>query len=98
MSTSKHTPGPWRWYTSDTLIGDHGRRPVVLMPGNSPAASLRACGPDGRLQTFTKDCPDACLIAAAPEMLEALKLAASGAHDWESYAEAAIAKAEGRAC
>jgi hypothetical protein len=24
------TPGPWRWMSSSALVGDHGRRPVVI--------------------------------------------------------------------
>ena len=95
---SKHTPGPWS-YTMDKergwdfkLTADHGKTVIVSGCGccDSPWVSCEA---------------DARLIAAAPELLEALEKIVrmfEGADDtvWavEDYrqkARAAIAKAKG---
>jgi len=93
---SKHTPGPWN-YTMDKdrgwdfkLTADHGKTEIVSGCGccDSPWVSCEA---------------DARLIAAAPELLEALELIVSfidaGQGTWtiedQNKARAAIAKAKG---
>lgn len=93
---SKHTPGPWN-YTMDKergwdfkLTADHGKTAIVSGCGccDSPWVSCEA---------------DARLIAAAPELLEALELVVSfvdaGQGTWtveeQNKARAAIAKAKG---
>ncbi len=64
-----HTPGPWSVWTSCSWrrIGsrDHGLvcEPIVQHPDNHPDLYFRNGGADG---------PDARLIAAAPDLLEAL--------------------------
>jgi hypothetical protein len=65
---SAHTPEPWRWLNDSVLVGAHGRRPVVLM-----GEQLQQRGGNGLLQAFDPSSPDGRLIAAAPEMLAALK-------------------------
>ncbi len=64
---SGRTPGPWRWLDSRSLVGDHGRRPAVLTARENrqrdAATSL--------LVEFDPDSPDANLIAAAPDLLDA---------------------------
>ncbi len=66
---SAHTPGPWFWLNDDTLVGEHGRRPVVLA-GDDLAARHPV---HGSLVGFDKNSPDARLIASAPDMLAALR-------------------------
>lgn len=74
---SKHTPGAWRWMNGDTLVGDHGSRPVILAPtleslGGYPMLGER-CELSGRLKRVTGDSPNARIIAASPTMKEALE-------------------------
>ena len=68
---SKHTPGPWD-------IGYAQGNDIVIV------------GLEGVVEICTVwSDPDACdarLIAAAPELLEALKVAACEIADWGSYA------------
>ena len=101
---TKHTPGPWR--------------AEEVFPGGGPEFSIKAAGKDyhvcgcGAYQhshpaaSFTRDegQANARLIAAAPELLEALR-GMVGLHDngtaYDSattiaYARAAILKAEGK--
>ncbi len=97
---SKHTPGPWRVEAYGVIVGPSN--------GFSPFGGCGCCdspwmnGHDGEACQA-----DARLIAAAPELLEALKeclpyvsqtLANTGSMDayyTEAKACAAIAKAEG---
>jgi hypothetical protein len=84
-----HTPGPWRWFNYPD-----GRK---LLTGRDCAVIHCADAP------MTCDPPDASLIAAAPDLLDALKdcVAAFGGRSANpdaipASALAAIAKAEGR--
>lgn len=112
---SKHTKGPWGWYVEDhsmaTLcgVGENGE----LDPSYHHVASIspcRACADRAVPKEWkwgrctTPDEADARLIAAAPDLLEALKvLQANVGHAWPGIAHlgpmvaarAAIAKAEG---
>lgn len=99
----KHTPGPWafRIFGSELyLVADHGPRAVILGASRGMKLGLVTRGEDGILTTLKADHPDAVLIAAAPEMLAALKAAvctnAQNCAPWLDNVEAAIAKAEGR--
>lgn len=97
----KHTPGPWRsWYTGrGNSVFFHVSATVPAVPG--------FCGPTEKQiaqispTDGTSEQANARLIAASPELLEALKdavcaLQCSG-KDWpaETKARAAIAKATG---
>lgn len=94
---SKHTPGPWR--VDPTL--------AVRAVGNGVRVArahydIQVRGKEGR-EEFEYAQANANLIAAAPEMLEALRtvvrhLHAPGGDGYEELlaAERAIAKAEGR--
>jgi hypothetical protein len=91
MSTIKHTPAPWRIEQEPDLIAIKAFR----LDNASDICAL----PDGKI-----DQANARLIAAAPELLAALRvIAEDGKRDgWiPSYhygeAQKAIAKAEGRA-
>ena len=96
MSTTKHTPGPWRYYTESQpdgcpIVGSGG--PMVAMLAHS------VNHPDQSDEANA----NAYLIAAAPELLEALEclLAAVEQHDTpltdpeRIAARSAIAKAKG---
>lgn len=82
---NKHTPGPWDWQDG-RLIGDlNGDGPDVL--------AIEETGGDyGASHIQTSDA-DACLIAAAPDMLEAMRdaLSASDANDGDSLMNAIAA-------
>lgn len=83
---SKHTPGPWSRDKNDSLCSPDGRQVYVWNSGLGN--SYRSDETDA----------NARLIAAAPELLEALEAMLPGAEamGWEtSKARAAIAKARG---
>lgn len=82
-----HTPAPWSWRKFGTelmLVGEHGPRPVVLCASMDVGGGWDAPGriflatrdpKTGVLVELTPEHPDARLIAAAPELLDELKLA-----------------------
>jgi hypothetical protein len=84
MTDAKHTPGPWR-------TDEHGN--IVCYPEGLSVGVLSRQLPEGELKANHQ------LIVAAPELLEALKLAVSNqpkddsCEAWVSDAKAAIAKA-----
>lgn len=93
---AKHTPAPWRLSNEDGL-------PIVDANGN-PLCYMEAYYPDGDSEVINRH--NARLIAAAPELLEALKerviAEEKEAHEageidtpWLEKARAAIVKAEG---
>jgi len=98
MSETRFTPGPW-WEESDTY---QVPRIWARFPDGSPCDVACAEG-DGSIP-FEERRANARLIAAAPELYEALKKALdqSGcdgdlcAYAWHDEARAAIAKAEGK--
>ncbi len=92
---TKHPPGPWVWNGKDMPFAD-----IEDARGNVIAGMVYN---GGHPQVASRDemLANARLIAAAPELLDALRLvlahdgALTGA-DWTAI-RAAIAKAEGRA-
>ena len=81
---SKHTPGPWEADGEGYIFG----------PGTSMIAETRGWGDDS-----INEVANARLIAAAPDLLEACKLALNAFEknhciDWNDLSRA-IAKAEG---
>jgi len=105
VSNPKHTPGPWSIQTSNSYrrIGNNMGDGNVLSPCNQPDGH-----PDLYFQNGGFNGPDARLIAAAPDLLEALQvvlrdhMAVHGVGDLEMQpalfqARAAIAKATGGA-
>ncbi|MFD1944701.1 hypothetical protein [Paradevosia shaoguanensis] len=87
---AKHTPGPWGYERITTSGIDKFAitAPHACMTASSPLATVSDVLGDGE--------PDARLIAAAPEMLEALRGLLNGDVRAIALGEAAIAKAEGK--
>ena len=87
---SKHTPGPW---AANKPTQSNGRAEVYAGPMLVAQAFNWMLDAEGDEQCWA----DARLIAAAPELLEALKLALSiiGFGKEHDAISAAIAKAEG---
>ena len=72
MSESKFTPGPWRWDHND-LVSDapglnYGSRYVIELHEGAVYSEYSADG-----STIDVTLPNAALIAAAPELYEALQ-------------------------
>ncbi|WP_212646411.1 hypothetical protein [Delftia sp. PE138] len=69
----KHTPGPWEWWTSNSFrrlsSKATGKDGDVLYATVQPSDGH----PDVELPNGGWNGPDGCLIAAAPELLEALQ-------------------------
>lgn len=95
---SKHTPGPW---TVEVMENGYG---YSIVARNKQNKILRVIGPVAANGAGIKGCSskakaDARLIAASPELLEALKAVVSvtdrATHEFD-LARAAIAKAEGK--
>lgn len=98
---TKWTPGPWKWETAS----DNSRlRPERLLgqcpafDGTDPIVDDGSAGGEYGA-TITPDSPNAHLIAAAPDLYEALKLllSVSTNHDHIDTARAALKKARGEA-
>ena len=93
---TKHTPGPWNFY-DDSNDGKTNRIEIVAV-GKTVARIYHSVP--------AEDLPNARLIAAAPDLLEALETALDGwqrefeylakrTPEWVTKARAAIAKATG---
>lgn len=65
--SAQHTPSPWEWWTSNSW-----RRLRHSNRGVSSNVILPTVAPDGQPDLLVSD-DDACLIAAAPDLLEALQ-------------------------
>ena len=81
---SGHTPGPWHLAgdSEGTMVTADGGEQIAMWP------------PQGGT---IEQCANARLIAAAPDLLDALKMALEAPDDdrsWEDYAIAAIKKAD----
>lgn len=91
MKDAKHTLGPWRIGKAyGAVVSDH---PVTLMRGSD---DVEAYGGHMVAESVAKN--NLALVAAAPELLEALIDAVENPTDdayWIAQARAAIAKATG---
>lgn len=102
MTEVKHTPGPW-WSEGEYDEDECGCAIIAAntdcgpLPGN-PTRGMVAWASELLPERADECIANARLIAAAPEMLEALKKArdALGANAARDDVDAAIAKAEGR--
>lgn len=66
MSEAKHTPGPW-------VLDDRGYKYIVSKSGDG-YITRDVCRMDGSTMASVAQTANAHLIAAAPELLEALEL------------------------
>jgi hypothetical protein len=93
VSDSKHTPGPWEYHFVRKVW-------AVICPSGGPIVYTTGSINPGSKDQKVEDEANARLIAAAPELLDALKhIARSWPDDFAAkYARAAIAiaKVEGR--
>lgn len=76
----KHTKGEWAWQLfGDTymLAAQHGKREIIIGAIKAPKFNypVPAMSNNGILKLVDKDHPNAKLIAAAPDLLEALEYA-----------------------
>ena len=89
-----HTPGPWH-------VKEQYRSETTMQPAYWDVCTRREDGLDTIYETVAENCgpEDARLIAAAPELLEALQAIADGDNQpgriLQQWARAAIAKATG---
>ena len=92
---NKHTPGPWGWHWNKLPSGEADGRVHTINPSFVGTVNCIAVSP--RYQTQKQWEADASLLAAAPDLLEALKAVVAVA-DRKTVefdrARAAIAKAE----
>lgn len=71
MSEIKHTPGPWYW--DDRYPASEGRKTWSLIGANG--YGILSCDGEENSPQGLNDHVNACLIAAAPELLEAAEAA-----------------------
>lgn len=69
--TKRRTAAPWVWMSENTLVGNHGQRPVVLMP--RPKMKLGQRGPEGLMVDADPHHPDMQCIAGSARLLEAVE-------------------------
>lgn len=81
MSGEKHTPGPWKAEVNEksagiTILGKHGDPMRCRVSDGHGAIVIVECQEDGRDEPFApmldEQVANARLIAAAPELVEAL--------------------------
>jgi hypothetical protein len=89
IKTTQHTPGPWVVY-DDSNDGKTNRMEIAAR--GKTVACIYHSVPE-------EDWPNACLIAAAPDLLEALQMLLANPNSglWANTARSAIAKATGAA-
>jgi hypothetical protein len=100
---SKHTPGPWVVHShkayvvpaehADRRIGGHRDKDIDLQEFAQEICALH--WPD-RHRNEDEVKANAQLISAAPELLDALKMAYEDIPGWVGLARKAIEKAEGK--
>lgn len=105
QNTVKHTPGPWCvWnFNDDPRHVAVGHVAVGPEAGGLAVADIVACNAHGcyTAATEAQGAANARLIASAPDLLAALKMALDASEhciddkSWEDDARAAIAKARG---
>lgn len=69
MNTPTHTPGPWAWLQADI---QNGEGPILSSATGEEIVLDMGWPEDGEPMTIPNE-GDRALIAAAPELLEALK-------------------------
>lgn len=99
MSETKFTPGPWRVeITEDGSNGFAHKWPIIL------SETQQIVGTEGLFSDIETDRANAALIAAAPDLYKALKMASESAgfqymtYETRDAITAALAKARGESC
>jgi len=105
--TTQHTPGPWMVsHNASDFMGNWKTNPYsIVVPAKGVHRTTIANIPNRQTIPEDQKRENAFLIAAAPDLLEALQAIANGTEFWDSYppehsygkARAAIAKATGQA-
>ena len=100
MSKQQHTPGPWEWISNNTLWGgERGTEEILNAADDRKPYGMHSALIEHHWE-FETAAANRRLIAAAPELLTALKLI-RGHMDTDEYsyevADAAIKRAEGEA-
>lgn len=101
MSKQQHTPGPWHVVLSDNatphILHEHG-----CDSSDFSDFSSRVCVMPAEIVADYNSLANARLIAAAPELLEALEMVRDyvvtmkgRGHEYQIFIDAAIAKAKG---
>lgn len=109
MTNAKHTPGPWKYIDATKVAGMQFAPACVIQSGDKNIARFSWNDNSPWFPTKEESQANARLIAAAPELLEALKGLLADIEDyqrvnnlggennhWQVISRAAIAKAEGR--
>ena len=106
---NKHTPGPWHWEFTEGPLDPPQLEGNVEYSDQNPILVTRGCSPSC-MREYGRPCPlvpskeDMALIAAAPQLLEALKQIDAESQggfrrpveEMIAIARAAIAAAEGK--
>jgi len=96
-----HTPGPWQVIEDNHDDYEEGHIAIEADEAGRDVAVVVSTNPESQVDLSPEEWANARLIAAAPELLEALRLlvmldqSSIDDGDWQR-ARAAIAKAEGR--
>ena len=98
---NKHTPGPWAFVAADDISSEHRYISSHWVSGPfTDESQYRTICDIAKWDTQERQIANAQLIAAAPDLLEALEavLECGSTTDqwWMDKAKAAINKAEGR--
>lgn len=67
----KRTKGPWRWLSKETLVGDHGHRPVIISANQKGQLVQR--NEEGLLRPIDPKHPDMRALAGAGRLIEAVE-------------------------
>lgn len=67
----KRTKGPWRWLSKETLVGDHGYRPVIISANRKGQFVQRS--EEGLLRPIDTMHPDMRALAGAGRLIEAVE-------------------------
>ena len=98
LKDTQHTPGPWNIYTSNRPDGEYEIHTGTFDESEHIASVSGGLGRiDNNGDPFCfESAANARLIAAAPDMLEALQAAEDGVGDWRGMISYAITKATGK--